>query len=173
MGRQPGLKAIWAAGLIAALPMLAACGFTPLYAQPGVSPAMAAIRVVTPDGRSGHLLSEDLQDDFAVNRRQEPLYQLNLAVDEIRYPRGLNVQQTATWYELQLRVSYSLTEIASGKTLTAGVAPVTVSYNAVDDPYGGIVAQQDGQKRAAAEASREIRLRVADYFAGRAQPSKP
>lgn len=165
--------ALMAAGLITALPVLAACGFTPLYAQPGVSPAMAAIRVVTPDGRSGHLLSEDLQDDFAVNRRAEPLYQLNLAVDEVRYPRGLNVQQTATWYELQLRVSYSLVEISSGKTLTAGKAPVTVSYNAVDDPYGGIVAQQDGQKRAASEASREIRLRIADYFAGRAQPATP
>jgi LPS-assembly lipoprotein len=163
-------RALAAAGLIIALPALAACGFTPPYAQPGVSPAMAAIRVVTPDGRSGHLLSEDLQDDLAVRHGGAPLYQLNLAVDEVRYPRGLNVQQTATWYELQLRVSYSLTEIASGKTLTAGKVPVTVSYNAVDDPYGGIVAQQDGQKRAAAEASRQIRLKIADYFAGRAEP---
>lgn len=165
--------AFTALGLTLVLPALAACGFTPLYAQPGVSPAMAAIRVVTPDGRSAHLLSEDLQDDLAISRRNEPLYQLNLAVDEVRYPRGLNVQQTATWYELQLRVSYSLTEIASGKTLTAGKVPVTVSYNAVDDPYGGIVAQQDGQKRAASEASREIRLRIADYFAGRAKPAAP
>jgi LPS-assembly lipoprotein len=162
-----------AAGLALVLPALAGCGFTPLYAQPGVSPAMAAIRVVTPDGRSGHLLSEDLQDDLAVSRSREPLYQLNLAIDEVRYPRGLNVQQTATWYELQLRVDYSLTEIASGKTLTAGRVPVTVSYNAVQDPYGGIVAQQDGQKRAASEASREIRLKIADYFAGRAKPSAP
>ena len=167
-------KRLAAAGLIAALPLLGACGFTPLYAQPGVSPAMAAIRVVTPDGRTGHLLSEELQDDLAVRHSGQPLYQLNLAVGEIRYPRGLNVQQTATWYELQLRVSYSLTEIGSGKTLTAGRIPVTVSYNAVQDPYGGIVAQQDGQKRAAAEASQRIRLAIADYFAGRAEaPATP
>jgi LPS-assembly lipoprotein len=164
-------RALLAAALVLALPALAACGFTPLYAQPGVSPAMAAIRVVTPDGRTAHLLSENLQDDLAVRHGRDPLYQLNLAVDEIRYPRGLNVQQTATWYELQLRVSYSLTDIASGKTLTAGKVPVSVSYNAVDDPYGGIVAQQDGQKRAAAEASQRIRLAIADYFAGRAEPA--
>lgn len=158
-------------GLAAALPLLSGCGFTPLYAQPGVTPAMAAIRVVTPEGRTGHLLSEDLQDDLAVGPRREPLYQLNLAVDETRYPRGLNVQQTATWYELQLKVSYSLLEIASGRTITTGRVPVTVSYDAVDDPYAGIVAQQDGQKRAAAEASQRIRLEIADYFAGKGAPA--
>jgi LPS-assembly lipoprotein len=157
-------------GLSAALPALSACGVTPLYAQPGVTPAMAAIRVVTPEGRTGHLLSEDLQDDLAVGARREPLYQLNLAVDEKRYPRGLNVQQTATWYELQLKVSYSLLEIGSGRTITTGRVPVTVSYDAIDDPYAGIVAQQDGQKRAAAEASQRIRLQIADYFAGKGAP---
>jgi LPS-assembly lipoprotein len=163
-----------ALGLAAALPALSACGFTPLYAQPGVTPAMAAIRVVTPDGRTGHLISEDLQDDLAVGQKRDALYQLNLAVDETRYPRGLNVQQTATWYELQLKVSYSLREIASGRTITAGRVPVSISYNAVDDPYGGIVAQQDGQKRAAAEASQRIRLEIADYFAGKgAAPATP
>lgn len=162
--------ALAALGLAAALPLLSACGFTPLYAQPGVTPAMAAIRVVTPEGRTGHLLSEDLQDDLAVGPRREPLYQLNLAVDEIRYPRGLNVQQTATWYELQLRVSYSLLEISTGRTVTTGRVPVSVSYDAVDDPYAGIVAQQDGQKRAAAEASQRIRLQIADYFAGKGAP---
>ncbi len=156
-------------GLISALPMLSACGFTPLYAQPGVTPAMAAIRVVTPEGRTGHLISEDLQDDLAVGRSREPLYQLNLAIDEKRYPRGLNVQQTATWYELRLDVAYSLREISSGRTITAGRVPVEISYNAVDDPYAGIVAQQDGQTRAAAEASQRIRLRLADYFAGKGE----
>jgi LPS-assembly lipoprotein len=165
-------RVIFAAlGLAAALPALSACGFTPLYAQPGVTPAMAAIRVVTPEGRTGHLISEDLQDDLAVGARREPLYQLNLAVDEKRYPRGLDVQQTATWYELQVRVSYSLLDIASGRTITAGRVPVTVSYGAVQDPYAGIVAQQDGQKRAAAEASQRIRLQIADFFAGKGAPA--
>ena len=39
---------------------------------------------------------------------------------------------------------------------------------------GGIVAQQDGQKRGAAEASQRIRLAIADYFGGRAEaPATP
>src|SRR5471030_29588 len=134
---------------ILALPGLSACGFTPLYGAPGVSSGMASVDVVTPEGRTGHLLSEDLQDNLAVDHERPPLYRLALAVDETRYARGLSTEQLATWYELSVRVSYSLIEISSGKTLTAGVTPVSVSYNAADDPYAGIVAQQDGQKRAA------------------------
>ena len=159
-------RLIAAFGVALLLPALAGCGFTPLYATPGVTSGLAGVRVVTPEGRTGHLLSDDLQDDLAIDRRHDPRFQLALAIDEQRYARGLSAENVATWYELSLRVSYSLIDIASGKTLTAGVTPVSVSYNAVNDPYAGIVAQQDGQKRAAAEAAQRIRIELASYFAG-------
>ncbi len=151
-------------GLLA--PSLGACGFTPLYATPGVSPAMSAIEVITPEGRTGHLLSEDLQDGLATARGKPPLYRLALAVDEKRYARGLTFEQVATWYELSLRISYSLIEISTGRTLTSGVLPVSVSYNAAGDPYAGIVAQQNGQQRAASDAAQRLRIELASYFAG-------
>jgi LPS-assembly lipoprotein len=152
-----------------ALPALAACGFTPLYATPGVTPNLAAVEVITPEGRTGHLLSEDLQDAFAVDRSKPPSYRLALALDETRYARGLSTEEVATWYELSLRVSYSLIDVATGKTLTSGVTPVSVSYNAQNDPYAGIMAQQDGQKRAAGEAAQRIRLDLSRYFAEQAK----
>lgn len=157
-----GLAAIVAA---AALPLLAGCGFTPLYATPGVTPNLAAVQVVTPQGRTGHLLAENLTDELGLNRSQSPVYRLNLALDEHRYPRGLQVEDTASWYELSVRVSYSLVDIATGQTVTAGVVPVNISYNAVRDPYAGIVAQQDGQKRAAREAAMRVRLELSRFFA--------
>ena len=40
------------------LTMLAACGFTPLYAEPGVSPALSRISVSVPDTRSGFELRQ-------------------------------------------------------------------------------------------------------------------
>ena len=160
-----GRKIVVALALTLALPGLSACGFTPLYAEPGVTPNLAGVEVITPEGRTGHLLSEDLQDDLAIDRGKAPVYRLALNVDEQRFARGLSTEQLATWYELSLRVSYSLIDIESGKTLTAGVMPVNVSYNAVNDPYSGIVAQQDGQKRAAAEAAQRIRIELATYFA--------
>ncbi len=152
--------------LLLTAPALGACGFTPLYATGGVSPDMSAIRVITPEGRTGHLLSEDLQDNFATARDKEPRYQLDLAIDEKRYARGLTFEQVATWYELSIRVDYSLIELSSGKTLSSGVIPVSVSYNAANDPYAGVVAQQNGQQRAASDAAQRIRLALASYFAG-------
>jgi|GEM_PF-197225 LPS-assembly lipoprotein len=165
--REPGPRALLAALALFALP-LAGCGFTPLYATPGVSPALSSVEVVTPDGRLGHLLGEDLRDNLAIDRSAPPRYRLALAVDEQRYARGFSTEEVATWYELSVRVSYSLIDAGTGQTLTAGVTPVHVSYNAVNDPYAGIVAQQDGQKRAAAEAAQRIRIELASWFAGRA-----
>ena len=159
MGRRTLIAA--ASGL---LPLLAGCGFTPLYATPGVTTGITSVEIVTPQGRTGHLLSEDLRDDLAIRTDQPALYRLDLAVEEQRYARGLNTENVATWYELSLRVSYSLIEKSTGKTLTAGVMPISVSYNAVDDPYAGIVAQQDGQKRAASVAADRIRLELAVWF---------
>jgi LPS-assembly lipoprotein len=158
---------ILAAVLGAATPLVAACGFTPLYATPGVSPSLAAIEVITPEGRTGQLISEQLQDQLALDRSQPAAYRLNLALDEKRYARGLKVEEVATWYELSLKVSYSLVDVSTGATLTSGFVPVNVSYDAVRDPYAGIVAQQDGQKRAAAEAALRIRLELSRFFASR------
>ena len=159
------LRRLSLAGALAALPLLAGCGFTPLYATPGVTSGLANIEVVTPEGRTGHLLSEDLQDDLAIRRGEPAAYRLDLAVDEKRYARGLDTDNVATWYELSLRVSYALVDKSSGKTLVAGLEPISVSYNAVNDPYAGIVAQQDGQKRAASEAAQRIRIKLGAWFA--------
>ena len=148
-----------------ALPLLGGCGFTPLYATPGVSSGLSNIEVITPEGRTGHLLSEDLQDDLATKRGEPAAYRLDLNLDEKRYARGLDTDNVATWYELSLRVSYALVDKSSGKTLVAGLEPISVSYNAVNDPYAGIVAQQDGQKRAASEAAQRIRIALGSWFA--------
>lgn len=160
------IRAFAAAALAAAALALGACGFTPLYATPGVTPNLAAIEVVTPEGRTGHLLAEQLREELAVGARQ-PAYRLNLAVDEKRYARGLQVEDVASWYELSVRVSYSLVDIATGATAAAGVVPVNVSYDAVRDPYAGITAQQDGQERAAREAATRLRLELSRFFASR------
>ena len=162
-------RRIAALGAALALPMLGGCGFTPLYAAPGVTPGLSSVQVITPEGRTGHLLSEDLQDDLAADVGKPPLYRLALDVDETRYARGLTTERLATWYELSVHVRYSLIEISSGRTLTAGIMPINVSYNAANDPYAGIVAQQDGQKRAASEAAQRIRIKLAAWFASEAR----
>jgi LPS-assembly lipoprotein len=47
---------------------LSACGFTPLYATPGVTPGLATIKVVVPHGRTAFLLGQALEDEFGTDK---------------------------------------------------------------------------------------------------------
>ena len=92
---------------------LAACGFTPLYATPGVSPGLSAIEVSAPQGRVGYLLREQLDDTLARNRAVAPTFRLELQIVQSRDPRGLRRDDVAERYELGATVRYVLIEIAT------------------------------------------------------------
>ena len=95
--------------LIAACAALAGCGFAPLYGQPGVASNLSSIDVVAPQGRTGFLIRQHLDDAFAKDRSATPAYQVHLALAETRYPRGVRVDNVATRYEYVLTASYALT----------------------------------------------------------------
>ena len=51
--------------------------------------------------------------------------------------------------------------LLDGRPALNGDETVTTTYEAADQPYAAIAAQQDGEERAAAELSRMIRLDLA------------
>ena len=59
---------------------LSGCGFAPLYGQPGVVKGLAAIEVEAPQGRTGFLMREHLDDVFAKDRTAQPAYHMQLAL---------------------------------------------------------------------------------------------
>ena len=146
---------------------LAACGFTPLYATAGVPSAMAAIEISAPECRTGYLLRESLDDAFGRNLSAMPLYRLSYTVAELRDPRGLGPDNAASRYELSLKVSYRLTDLATKKDVKDGETVVFITYGAANAPYAGISAQTAGQERAATEVAQRIRTDIAEYLATR------
>jgi LPS-assembly lipoprotein len=153
--------------------VLGGCGgFTPLYAAQGVSTKMAAIEVSRPDGRTGFLMGQYLDDELAKNRDEAPTYRLLLKTAETRIPRGIRVDNVASRYEVDLNTSYTLVEIATRKVVTAGVVKINITYDSADQPYAGIAAEQDGQQRAAEQSAERIRLELASYFAS-PRPTPP
>jgi LPS-assembly lipoprotein len=142
------------------LPALGACGFTPLYADPGVVRGMAHIQVETPQTRTGYLIREDLQDDLALKPDEKPEYRLVVELNELRLPRGLRSDATADRYETRLRVNYTLTRIATGEVVLKASTPVSVVTPATAQPYAGIAGQQEAQERAAWEASQFIKTQI-------------
>lgn len=161
MARRVRLLAMVAAALA-----LGGCGFTPLYgSEGGVGPALSSVSISAPDGRAAFLVREQLEDALARDRGETAKYRLNFTVEQIRFPRGLRVNNIATGYELDLTVHYSLFDSATGQLVYAGDAPVQVSYNSADAPYAGITAQQNAEERAARQAAVLIRLDLSRYFA--------
>jgi LPS-assembly lipoprotein len=153
-------------GVLAAASLtLSACGFTPLYGTPGVSSSLAAIQVATPEGRTGELIREHLDDVLGRNSNVTPAYRMTLALGEQRYPRGVRVDNVATRYEYVLVASYALTELKTGAQAKKGQVRVEVTYDSADQPYASVAAQQDAQDRAAGEAARRIELELAAWLA--------
>ena len=158
-------RVVLSAALAAAALGLSACGFTPLYATPGVSSQLTAVQVTTPPGRTGQLIREHLDDALARDKGTEPRYRMELVLSETRYPRGVRVDNVATRYEYVLTANYILTALPSGAPVKQGTTRVEVTYDSADQPYASISAQQDAQDRAAAEAARKIQLELAAWLA--------
>lgn len=159
------LPALLAAGALVLGSSVSGCGFTPLYAEGATTAALGAIDVEVDDRRTGYLLRERLDDELGRDRARPPAYRLQVGLAETRDPRGLGADNTASRYELRVVVDYVLYPAGSTQALTSGRHDVLITYEAVDPPYAGVVAQQDSQRRAAAEAARRIRLDLAKYFA--------
>jgi LPS-assembly lipoprotein len=162
------LAVLAALGLAAA--GLAGCGFAPLYAQPGVVSNLAAIDVEAPQGRTGFLIRQHLDDQFAKNR-SAAAYHMRLALGEARYPRGVRIDNVATRYEYVLTATYDLVSTSSGALAKRGTVRVEITYDSADQPYASVAAQQDAADRAAEEAARRIQLELATWFANGAKPS--
>jgi len=155
-----------AAVALPALLALGGCGFTPMYAAPGASAGLQHIEVVAPKGRIGYLMGESLDDDFGRAKGEAPLYRLEIVLTEVRQPHGLNANDVAQRYEFDLKVAYTLTEIATGKAVHAGTIFSNVSYDSAAQPYAGIAAAEDVQDRLASDAAQKVEVQVAAWLAG-------
>ena len=151
--------------LMLATPLVSACGFTPIYAEPAVGSSLRRIAVSTQDDRLGYRLREQLEDALAWDRSSAPLYRLTTQVEQNRRSLGRRIDDTATRYELTVKAAWTLTPTSGGTPLT-GTETVTTTYAAADQPYAAIAAQQDGEERAAAELARLIRLDLMQALAG-------
>lgn len=166
MAARTFAPAALALALAATLPVLSACaGFEPVYARPGAARGMARIDVETPRTRTGFLLRESLEDALAFDRASPAAYRLKITLDERRRARGLDESRVATRYEVTLIATYVLTDLASNQMVLRGNRPIRITYDTTDQPYAGIVAQQDGQKRAADQAADQIKTDILAWFA--------
>ncbi len=133
---------------------------------------LAAIDVVAPEGRTGFLMRQSLDDALARNRSGPATYRMNLQIARRGIPgaSAFRIDNVATRYEYVLTANYQLSALPSGAAVKKGSVRVELTYDSADQPYASIAAQQDAQERAAEEAARRIQLELAAWLATGAKP---
>lgn len=157
---------------LSTLALSACAGFTPLYGRPGVEGGLSSIETIADEGRGGYLLREQLDDVLGHKQGDPAAYKLYFSVKEIRFARGVRLDNVANRYELRMTVEWRLMDAKGGGEATKGRTEVSVTYDSADQPYAAIAAQNDGQERAATEAARRIQLELATWLAaGKKKPA--
>ena len=140
------------------------CGFTPMYAKPGLGHTLSDIAIDTPQTRTGFFLGQDLRQTLNGDDTSAKTYSLKIVMSEDHFNIGYRVDDTSTRSEITSNVIYTLTDNRTGKVLYTDHFTETVTYASTSSPFTGIVSQQNGQERLAGEVSTRIQGALAVYF---------
>lgn len=155
--------------LLLAAPMVASCGFTPLYAERGsasVTADLAGLDVRAPDTKLGRELKYNLLDllSSSGNPPSNPAYVVELAPTV--YDEDLAIERDAdvTRKNLVMVVPFRLVDTATDAVIMRSTARSRSSYNRVDSEFANIVAAQDAESRIARAIADDIRLQLSIHF---------
>jgi hypothetical protein len=179
--------------LAAALPLLSACGWKPLYGKASAGPSgnatvdayLAAIAVKEPfwernaapfglesaasrakyDARTSQILHNALRDGLnPYGQPAAPAYSLAIELSE-SVNRTITAEEgDARREDLTLRANFRLSD-AKGNELLKESTRSIVAYTVLQDPYQDIEARNDARDRTARQLAELIKLRLSSYFA--------
>lgn len=166
-----GLGAQWLvlAFLLLTAPMIASCGFTPLYAErdsASITADLSGLDVRAPDTKLGRELKFNLLDllSSSGNPPSNPVYVVELAPTV--YDEDLAIERDAevTRRNLVMVVPFRLVDAATQKVVMRSTARSRSSYNRVDSEFANIVAAQDAESRIARAIADDIKLQLSIHF---------
>ena len=178
-----GTRTLLALAILA--PILAGCGFRPLYgrhdddsANGPISEKMAAVRIVVtttrPDAQDGEREGQMLRNQLIshLNPKGEPVkpeFTLTIKLDSSMAGLGQRKDATATLGEVSMNAKFVLqpktTEDGKpGKGGMSGVSSSVVSANFLGARYASVSAERDARSRALSELSDDIALQIAAYL---------
>lgn len=154
---------------IAALVVLAGCGFRPLYGQraAGGSAAtdMAMVAIAPIPDRLGQILHNDLRD--RLNPRGQPsipAYRLEIRLERVREGLAIRRDEEVTRANLKLTANFHLKNLRDGGIALKGSTRSVASFNLVRSDFANLIAERDAERRAARELSDGITTRLAIFF---------
>ena len=156
--------------VLAAMLLLQACGFQPLYADNnnlGVSSTLSTIYVEPISERIGYDLRNDLLDRLdATSSPQDSRYRLRLAITELEVPVVFTPNTAITRYNYTLTAHYDLVAREGAEAVKSGDVTAFAAYNVAAAPYlySTVAAQREAKTRAANDIAERIRIELVVYL---------
>lgn len=120
------------------------------------------IKVAIIPNREGQILHNLLLDRLnPTGRSANAKYQLNTTLKEGTKQLGYTRRYEATRANLTLVAEFTLTELATGKTVYKGRSRAVGSYNINTSNYQTDVSADDARRRASREVADDMKLRIA------------
>ena len=152
----------------AALLVLAACGYRPLYGERaggGVDEDLATVRIESIADRPGQELRNLLLDRInPAGQPASPQYVLSVTLHESVRELGIRRDELSTRANLSMAASYSLRELATQRMVFAGESHSVASYNISREHFASFSSAEAARQRAVSELGEDIRARLAVYF---------
>lgn len=163
-----------AAALLVTLALLGlgGCGLRPIYGESArreLLPQLAGIEVSEQYGRRGQYFRNYMLDELNPEGLQVPAaYDLAVKLRQEDNALAIQLDDTATRYNLILGADFTLTRRSDGRPVYGSATRRVVSYNVRGDPFATLIAEQDAERRAAREVARQIRTMLQLYLAEQA-----
>lgn len=158
--------------------LLAGCttgGIRPLYGGGyggETATPLASIDVVS-TGRVGQQIRNELVFGFngGAGEPDKPRWRLDVQSASVDTAVGVDRYTNLATAQLdQISATWVLTEIGTGRTVTSGTAFANAAYDYSQQRFANLRAKRDADNRAAAAIARDIRTKVAVWFAGHPAP---
>ena len=165
---SPARRAVLGAMLLA--PVLAGCGFQPLYGsgfagEPGVADKLRAVDISTIPGRVGQEVRNELIFKTTGGRDSGPTkYRLEIALRESALSQLVNLQGDPQGLVFGLDADFKLVSSDDQKVILNAKASSRAAYQKVVSTFANIRARRDAEDRAARIIADSIRTQVAAFL---------
>jgi len=148
-----------------AVPMLAGCGLSPLYAGGGsgaVARGLSDVQVAAIEGRAGWLVRNALVDELGSDRAgATPRYRLDVRLDDKLEGFALLSDDTIGRERRTLRARYQLVDLNSDEIVLDATAGSDAGIDVVSSDYATIAAEQTALENLSKDVASRIVTSIA------------
>ncbi|HEU4959049.1 MAG TPA: LPS assembly lipoprotein LptE [Sphingomonas sp.] len=145
---------------------LTGCGLHPMYAGGTAGPVattLARVEVAPIAGKAGWLVGNALRDRLSAMGGGEPLYRLDVTLDDQISGLGVNRSDAITRERRTLRARFQLVDLAKGTVLLDDSAGSDAGIDVVGSEYATIAAENSALENLSDTVADKIVQRLALY----------